>query len=384
MQDSPVRPNILYLTHGVFDKGGISRYGRYQITALRDKFGAESVHVLSLKGRQIGDFEQLFDVSWCGSVPLTTVSRGHFVAVAIRYAIEKRPAFVLTGHVNFGPLGLFLARMVRARLVQNVYGRELWFGLSYARRQALRKADLIISDCHNSADYIIDSKYANKRPTVIWDCVDLERYTPGTPSSMALMRYGLDLSTRFRILFLGRLNHDTRYKGAERLLHLATHLPQDNFDIIIAGNGNDLDHLRTVAKELGIQSRTIFTGSIDECHLPDVYRSADAFYLASEVGFGKGEGIPLTPLEAMACGVPVIVGNQDGSREIIEDRGGVCCDPHDLTQQADYLIRLQQDQHYHKRERQAARSRAEAAFGYPAFAKKSVKALGCLLNDKRR
>ena len=41
---------ILYLTPGCFDKGGISRYNRYQIQALRMLAGAENVFVFSLLG----------------------------------------------------------------------------------------------------------------------------------------------------------------------------------------------------------------------------------------------------------------------------------------------------------------------------------------------
>ena len=55
---------ILYLTPGCFDKGGISRYGRYQIEALREVIGAENVRVLSLLGPDGDEFETDFDVAW--------------------------------------------------------------------------------------------------------------------------------------------------------------------------------------------------------------------------------------------------------------------------------------------------------------------------------
>ena len=58
---------ILYITPGCFDKGGISRYNRYQITACRELFGKENVKVFSLLGPSDDDFEDPFSVEWHGT-----------------------------------------------------------------------------------------------------------------------------------------------------------------------------------------------------------------------------------------------------------------------------------------------------------------------------
>ena len=55
---------ILYLTLGCFDKGGISRYCRYQITALREIIGSENLRVLSLRGLDKESFEDPFEVTY--------------------------------------------------------------------------------------------------------------------------------------------------------------------------------------------------------------------------------------------------------------------------------------------------------------------------------
>ena len=46
----------LYITPGCFDKGGISRYSRYQITAIREIFGYDKVSVFSLLGKNKHSF----------------------------------------------------------------------------------------------------------------------------------------------------------------------------------------------------------------------------------------------------------------------------------------------------------------------------------------
>jgi len=367
---------ILVLTPGVFDKGGISRYGRFQIRALREAFGADAVQVASLVGRRPDDLEEPLFVDWCGPLPVTRVSRAYFSAAAVRRALDFRPHVVLCGLVNFGPAAWVAARTAGARLVQNLYGLEIWSHLRWHRRAALRAADAVIADCHNSADQALARGLVRARPTVIWDCVDLARYGAGAPAATALARYGLEPRRgRLRILFVGRLARNARYKGPARLLRLIADLPGDRFEAVIAGKGDDVETLRGLATELGLGDRARIPGAIDENDLPDVYRSADAFYLASEVGPDQGEGIPLTPLEALACGVPVIVGDQDGSREILDGAAGLCCDPLDLPRQRAYLRRLADEPAFHDAERRAARTRAEAAFGFPAFAEKTAAAL---------
>ena len=372
---------ILVLTPGVFDKGGISRYGRFQITALRQAYGHDNVQVVSLLGRRVDDLEEPFEVTWSGAVPHTKISRAHFSAVSMQLALRHKPDIVLLGLVNFGPVAWAAARACGASFVQNVYGYEVWSTLTAPRRMALYHTDGVISDCHNSADQALELGLVRRRPEVVWDCVDTERYVPPAPGEVEeLGKYGLQPSDRFRVLILCRLNKQTRYKGFVRLLHLhAKHLG-DGFEVVVAGKGDDLPYLKQLSEELGIAGSTVITGPIDEQDMPAIYRSADAFYLPSEVGEDAGEGIPLTPLEAMACGAPVLVGDQDGSRETLDETGGGWCgDPSDLVAQAAYLQSLKQDPALHRKERAAARGRAVDAFGYAAFAGKTCAALESFL-----
>src|SRR6185312_904487 len=61
------RMKILYLTPGCFDKGGISRYTRYQISALREIVGPRNVHALSLLGPDEDSLEEPFEVDFHAS-----------------------------------------------------------------------------------------------------------------------------------------------------------------------------------------------------------------------------------------------------------------------------------------------------------------------------
>ena len=371
---------IQFLSPGLFDKGGIARYGRYQIQAVRKGFGTDAVRPFSLVGRAEGDLEGHLEVAWQGSSRPTLRSRAGMVVAALRAARRFRPDVVLTGHVNLGPLGAWAARLAGGRLVQTVYGIEIWSGLSAPRVRGLRRAHRVIADCHNTADMAVRLGLRRERPDVVWDCVDLERYRPGRASPEVLRAYGIDRNARFRILFLGRISADARYKGTDRLLRMLARLPADRFEAVFAGKGDDVPFLKSLAGELGIEDRVRFAGAIHEDHMADVYRSADAFYLTSESGPGKGEGLPLTPIEAMACGVPVLVGDQDGSREILDGGGGWTGSPLDLEGQAAYLLALASDPRTLESERIAARSRAEQAFGFHGFAEATCRVLSAAVS----
>ena len=361
---------LLYLSPGLFDKGGITRYGRFQVRALRKIFGESAVIVFSLLGFNEGDFEDPILVDWAGEPKLSMTARIRFAMHSLYAAVRQHPQVVVSGHVNLGPLAYLIARLIGAKYVQNIYGLEVWSGLSQMRRMALGNADQVISDCHNTAERAFDLGLVGARPEVVWDCVDIDRYSPGGADYGALSKYGIHDRGRFRILFLSRLTDHAEYKGLLRLMDLVRAL-DERFELVIAGDGNQREYYRMEAQRRKISDRTLFAGSIQEQDLPELYRCADAFFLVSETGVGKGEGLPLTPIEAMACGVPALVGNNDGSREILLKGGGICTAPEDLERQRQYLDLLLVDNGLCMREGQEARRRAEEAFGYSRFLKET-------------
>lgn len=81
--------------------------------------------------------------------------------------------------------------------------------------------------------------------------------------------------------------------------------------------------LRTI-KELELSNSVILTGYVPQADLPALYSGALCFVYPS---YFEGFGLP--PLEAMKCGVPVVVGNKTSLPEIVGD-AGVLVDPFDV------------------------------------------------------
>ncbi len=133
------------------------------------------------------------------------------------------------------------------------------------------------------------------------------------------------------------------YKNVDRLIeafHLLLRDRDPGCDLVIAGRDEpgdietDSKRLRAVADALGLNGRVRFVGEVPEEGLPALYRGAEAFiYLSSYEGFG------LPPLEAMACGTPVVALRATSLPEVVGD-GGLLLDSADPAIVADSVRRI--------------------------------------------
>jgi phosphatidylinositol alpha-1,6-mannosyltransferase len=224
-----------------------------------------------------------------------------FSLQALRETLVWRPDVIHGAHVNFTPLLYWLAKLSKAMTVVNIYGLELWSGLSNARRKYLYRMDQVISDFHAIADHLASDGMHPDHPTVTWDCADLGRFHPSPFFPHLLERYDLPDPAHHHVLMtLGRLAVSARHKGYDRLLDVFFQVRErvPTAHLVFAGRGDDAERLEAKAMSLGLSEWVTFTGSIDEEDLPDLYRAAHVFALVSDKGPDRGEGIPLTPIEA--------------------------------------------------------------------------------------
>jgi glycosyltransferase involved in cell wall biosynthesis len=99
---------------------------------------------------------------------------------------------------------------------------------------------------------------------------------------------------------------------------------QTNHKLVIVGKpGWKETNLQRRIDELGLGEDVIFTGYVPREDLPALYSGADAFVYPSVY-----EGFGLPPLEAMACGTPVITGNRSSLPEVVGE-AGIMVDPYD-------------------------------------------------------
>jgi phosphatidylinositol alpha-1,6-mannosyltransferase len=364
---------ILYLTTGCFDKGGISRYNRYQITALRELQGTENVRVLSLLAPAEGDFEEPFEVAW-HAWGIARTSKLAFITKVLKTVYTWKPDIIWLGHVNLTEILVRFNLFKKATSVLNVYGLEVWSGLRPKVEEGFKRVDHVIADCHYTARYVENQGIRPKDSIeVIWDCVDLDKFKAREMDDFYKSYQLPNPKETPWLLTLGRLSHAAAHKGYDRLLKVFKKVAQHNQEavLVFAGKGDMIPDLKAQAQQLGISQRVYFSGMVHEDDMAKFYSAAAVFSLVSDRGVGRGEGIPLTPLEAMACGTPIIVGNHDGSQEaIFEAQNGNSIDPFDFETHSRVLIELLENKRLRNAKAKAAVEMAHKHFSYQGFKQK--------------
>ena len=126
------------------------------------------------------------------------------------------------------------------------------------------------------------------------------------------------------------------------LLIQALKLLRDNgydLELRIAGDGPTKEQLKSLVAELGLAEHVHFLGYLNEDKVIAALQNSDLFVLPSFV-----EGLPVSAMEAMAMGVPVIATNIAGTSELVEDgKTGILVRPSDPAALANAVVRMMHD-----------------------------------------
>ncbi|MBI2567750.1 MAG: glycosyltransferase family 4 protein [Candidatus Schekmanbacteria bacterium] len=216
-------------------------------------------------------------------------------------------------------------------------------GRLYARlmlRFASREADLVLTVSEASkADLVAHLDVPPERVRVVYNGVS-ERFRPQAEQSLAETLRALGLTPGY-VLFAGNLMpHKNVGRALEALAALRGTLKEELPALVIAGHGRPdrVTALRAQAERLRIVTKVVFLGHVDHAVLPALYGAARAFIFPSLY-----EGFGLPPLEAMACGVPVVYGRNPALIEIV-GAAGLAFDPRSTDDAAQALARALTDE----------------------------------------
>jgi glycosyltransferase involved in cell wall biosynthesis len=121
------------------------------------------------------------------------------------------------------------------------------------------------------------------------------------------------------VLYVGRVN---ARKNIATLVQAMKHLSVPDVQLVIAGAiDRTAASLPSIVESAGVRERTRLLGAVDDDTLRALYATASVFCFPS-----LDEGFGLSPLEAMACGVPTIVSDRPALRETCGD-GAIYIDP---------------------------------------------------------
>ena len=196
-----------------------------------------------------------------------------------------------------------------------------------------KRADLVLTvsestGCDVQAFYRVN----RARIHVIGNAVDPTFQRESDPARLAAVRERYGLPERF-ILTVGA---GRPHKNVETLVEAFARLDPSLAPALVIGGELDPRFPDGVSARIhahGIVSRVIRPGMIQEADLPVVYSLADVFVFPSLI-----EGFGLPPLEAMACGTPVLASTTSAVSEAVGD-AALAFDPRDPAQLATVLSR---------------------------------------------
>ena len=234
------------------------------------------------------------------------------------FAAKKNDVVILS-HVNLAIVAL-LTKIInpRCQIWLIAHGIEVWRPLSFHKRLLLKYCNKIICVSHFTRQQMF--KWHNANPAVCYvlnNVIDPFIKLPETFEKPAYLLDRYSLSYNDIVIFsLTRLASSEKYKGHDRVVKAISNLKPafPNIRYVLSGkyDKNEEQRVKQLVNELGVTDHVLLTGFINENELTDHFLMADLFVLPS-----KKEGFGIVFIEALACGLPVICGNADGSVDAI-------------------------------------------------------------------
>lgn len=225
--------------------------------------------------------------------------------------------------------------MVYKAFPETVRGRTR-FMLETGLKKSMKRADIIITDSEFSRTEIIKyfPEYSSKIRVV--PCgVDCEKFRPCTnPDIIKNVKKSLGIDGDY-FLYVGTIEPRKNLTRLIRAYRIFTRHVQNPPELVLAGGKGWLcDDIYRLVRKLGIEKQVIFTEYVPAENMSPLISGAMAFVFPSLY-----EGFGMPPLEAMACGVPVLTSGEASLPEVTGDCA-VICDAYSVKSIAECLYRL--------------------------------------------
>ena len=312
---------------------------------------------------------------------------------------ETRPYAIV--HANFFMSGLVGLRIKDALGVPLV---TTFHALGRVRR--LHQGD---SDGFPDARFAIEDELVRRSDSVIAECPqdenDLIHLYDADPARIDLVPCGFDRTEfhpldkarararlgwpqdRFIVLQLGRMVPRKGIDNVVRALGVCLAAHGERAELYVVGGNSDeaneiatpeIGRLRGIARECGIEQQVHFVGRHGRAELRHFYNAADVFVTTPWY-----EPFGITPLEAMACGTPVIGADVGGIRySVAHGETGLLVPPKDPSALAHALVALKHDPALAQRMGEAGLARANAMFTWAGVAQALARVYARLSGDE--
>lgn len=205
--------------------------------------------------------------------------------------------------------------------------------------------------------------YSKRKIDVITNGVDDEYFCPKKEEKKYI-----------DILFVSRL---IERKGVQYIIPKLDYINErtkENIRFTIVGDGPYKDVLLNLANKNNNKDIIEFVGQKNKTDILKYYQKADIFVLPS-----KKEGMPNVVLEAMACGLPIIMSNCEGSKELVVENGFVA----EIEKIPDLLIRLCNNEEERVNMGINSRKRIQKLFSWDIIVEEYIKKMEDILDMQK-
>ena len=228
-----------------------------------------------------------------------------------------------------------------------------------AEREIGSACDQVIATCHDEVRELARLGITTDKVSVVPCGVDTGTFRPAGAVAPR--------SSPGRLLTLGRL---VKRKGIDTAIEALPQLP--GVELVVAGGpgrellAGDAEYRRLcgIARDRGVSDRVVFTGAVPRTQVPALIRSADMVVCTPWY-----EPFGITPLEAMACGVPVVAASVGGLADsVVHGTTGLLIPPRDPAALVAAATRLLADPALRAAFGKAGARRARRWYSWPRVA----------------
>lgn len=226
------------------------------------------------------------------------------------HAPSSRPKLIFFYHNNGDLLSMLLGYH------PSLKGTKYEQILRKKERRILTEVDLVVFVSSLARDHFFSLNPTFPREKTIFFYNGVDDVLRGEPRQRKKQK-----SSNYRVCCIGTLSHRKGQLTVLQALSLVSKQVRERLEIVFAGGGNILDKLRAQAERLGLKNNVVFLGPVED--VETVLKTSDIMVLPS-----MDEGLPLSIIEAMSAGLPVIASRVGGIPELVKDGwNGILIDP---------------------------------------------------------
>lgn len=256
-----------------------------------------------------------------------------FIKAATKKGVQND--VVMLGHIHLALVGVVIKILSpKTKVYVQAHGIEVWRKLSFIKKLLLQKADFILPVSKFTQHVLVTKHHVNPAKCIVLNnCVDPNFKKHFKPITQQLIQEKTGINSSHQtLLTLTRLASTEKYKGYDQVIKAVSIIKKTNplIRYIIAGKYDELEYqrLQELILKLNVVNEVKLTGFIADDDISTYFGIADVFVMPS-----KKEGFGIVFIEAMACGLSVIGGNQDGSVDALRNgEMGTLINPDDMDE----------------------------------------------------